>query len=85
LEESFKDAGNKEWDEMKMKIIKHGVVKPKGTPAVCTECGCVFEYNYSDVRIEDRPCSGPYVVCPESNCGTHVNTMVRLQNIFDDE
>ncbi len=41
----------------------------------CPECGCIFEYDYEDVKAEDRPCSDPYVECPQKGCGYRVNQM----------
>lgn len=59
-----------------MKIIKHGKIKRKEDEKItCPNCQCVFTYTYSDIKAEDRPCSMPYVVCPEIGCGHRVDTM----------
>jgi len=59
---------------MAIKIIKHGQ-KPKFTK-VCPHCGCEFEYEFEDLRVESNlslnTCSYPpykkrVVVCPD--CG----------------
>jgi hypothetical protein len=59
-----------------MKIIKHGKPKtPAGKKIECPDCNCVFEYEYADIKAEDRPCSIPYVVCPEKECAKNVPLM----------
>lgn len=58
-----------------IKVIKSGIYARR--TAYC-QCGCVFEYDESDVNTEPNLTSttssdvfhGRYVICPE--CGTHV-------------
>lgn len=65
-----------------MRILRPGnpaaVVKPQLT---CDQCGCFFEYDHKDVHAEDRPCSHPYVTCPQAGCGHEVNVMARKEPV----
>lgn len=48
-----------------MKIIKKGKLPKEEKRMTCSYCGCVFEYNRSDVHTDQR--EGDWVECP--TCG----------------
>ena len=45
-----------------MRIIKKGKLPPKEKKMECPECGCVFMYERSDIKCDQR--EGCWVVCP---------------------
>lgn len=51
-----------------MRIIKEGKLPPKEKKMTCSECGCVFMYNRSDIKTEQR--DGDFVICP--TCGKFI-------------
>lgn len=51
-----------------MRIIKEGKLPPKEKKMTCSECGCVFMYDRSDVKTEQR--DGDFVICP--TCGKFI-------------
>lgn len=59
---------------MAIKIIKQG--KTGKFAKTCPDCGCEFEYEQEDVKIDSSVCLDPnkygtYVVCP--CCGKHLD------------
>lgn len=62
--ESKKEIGEKD-----MRIIKEGKLPPKEKKLKCSKCGCVFMYDRSDIKSDQR--EGNWVVCPTcKNCIT---------------
>lgn len=52
-----------------MRIIKEGKLPPKEKKLKCSKCGCVFMYDRSDIKSDQR--EGNWVVCPTcKNCIT---------------
>ena len=51
-----------------MRIIKKGKLPPKEKKMKCTSCGCVFMYDRSDIKTEQR--DGDFVICP--TCGKFI-------------
>lgn len=45
-----------------MRIIKEGKLPPKEKKITCKKCGCVFMYDRSDIKSDQR--EGNWVVCP---------------------
>lgn len=57
-----------------IKIIKRGEKnKEPDYRLTCHQCGCEFTAEQGDVKADDRPCSDPYIPCPQ--CCFRVNTM----------
>lgn len=51
-----------------MRVIKKGKLPPKEKRMTCLECGCVFMYDRSDIKTEQR--DGDFVICP--TCGKFI-------------
>ena len=55
-----------------MRIIKAGRPKRAIARFECRECGCVFEAERCEYRIETDYRNGHYYVCPCPTCGKDV-------------
>lgn len=54
-----------------MKVIKEGKDLSPSKRITCNKCGCVFEYEYSDIKLEEGDGifgQYHYVVCPNKSC-----------------
>lgn len=55
-----------------MKIIKPGVVTPMTFRMQCDECGCIFEFNNTEAKYDQREDSH-WVGCPTCRKALYVN------------
>lgn len=50
------------YNKIDMKIIKQGKKPIKRKQQKCSNCDCIFEYERSDIKSDQR--EGSWVVCP---------------------
>ncbi len=56
-----------------MKILKQGkdmLQHTESFKAECSICGCIFEYERSDIKMQER--NETFVKCPNRSCGNKI-------------